>query len=165
MSHPQFYDIVKEVWLKAGGNAANSLEQVKSAAILFNKEIFGNIFQRRKHITNRLNGIQKEMERVDSSSLMRTEAELQNEMDQILWREEILWFQKSREQWMQFGDGNTKFFHAQIVIRRKSNKVEGLFLSDGSWSTDANDMRIEALNYFKGLFASIENVLPNSLVF
>lgn len=65
---------------------------------------------------------------------------------------------------MKFGDGNTKFFHAQTVIRRKRNKIDGLFLADGTWSVDAATIKNKAFNYFHDLFASVENVNPTSLV-
>lgn len=47
-SHPQFLDIVKKAWLNADGSVVNCLSAVKEAAILFNHEIFGNIFQGKK---------------------------------------------------------------------------------------------------------------------
>lgn len=97
--------------------------------------------------------------------MMNVEAELRKELDIILWQEEVYWFQKSREQWIKFSDGNTKFFHAQTVVRRKRNKIEGLTLSDGSWSTDMSVLQNEALNYFTGLFANTDLVNPSSLVF
>lgn len=85
-------------------------------------------------------------------------------METILWQEEAHWFQKSREQGVQFGYGNTRFFHAQTVVRRKRNKIMGLFLLDGSWSTDPQIMQHEAMIYFNGLFANTENVNPSTLV-
>ncbi|RYR48918.1 hypothetical protein Ahy_A07g035026 [Arachis hypogaea] len=57
----------------------------------------------------------------------------------------MLWFQKSREQWVRYGDRNTKFFHMQTIIRRKANKIHGLFVSDGSWSSDSELLQKEAL--------------------
>lgn len=46
---------------------------------------------------NRLDGIQKALETVDSMRLSLVEAELRKELEQILKQEEVHWFQKSRE--------------------------------------------------------------------
>ena len=64
----------------------------------------------------------------------------------------MLWFQKSREQWVRFGDRNTAFFHAQTLTRRKRNKIEGLHIAGDVWCTDGELLKSEALNFFKKLF-------------
>lgn len=41
-----------------------------------------------------------------------------------LWRnEEMFWHQRSRINWLNFGDGNATFFHQCTVQRRARNKV------------------------------------------
>nr|KYP39585.1 hypothetical protein KK1_039106 [Cajanus cajan] len=45
-------------------------------------------------------------------------------VDEILLQEEFLWFQKSREKWVCFGDRNTNFFHAQTLAQRQKNKIK-----------------------------------------
>jgi hypothetical protein len=47
---------------------------------------------------------------VDSTHLIMTEASLQKEYNDVLKQEEILWYQKSRENWVKLGDRNTEFF-------------------------------------------------------
>ena len=80
--------------------------------------------------------IQQCLETVDSIRLRQLEKELQEDYNNVLLQEELFWFQKSREQWVRLGDRNTRFFHMQTVMRRKRNKIHGLFMDDGSWSTD-----------------------------
>jgi hypothetical protein len=96
-------------------------------SITFNQEVFGNIFKRKKQVERRLKGIQHYLERVDSARHTIQEKELQNEYNHILFQEEILWYQKSREKWKKFGDKNSSFFHAQTIIRRK--KIESIDFS------------------------------------
>nr|KYP43663.1 Transposon TX1 uncharacterized [Cajanus cajan] len=52
-----------------------------------------------------------------------------------------------------FGDRNTSFFHAQTLARRWRNKIQGLFLPDGSWHTDPVVMKTEAVRFYKELFS------------
>ncbi|KAK2443818.1 hypothetical protein QL285_014891 [Trifolium repens] len=89
---------------------------------------------------------------------MRLQKELLTSYENILFQEETLWYQKSREQWIKLGSRNTAFFHAQSIIRRKRNKIHGIRLTSGEWCTDPEIMKIEALNYFKGLFCSVQTV-------
>nr|KYP32891.1 Transposon TX1 uncharacterized [Cajanus cajan] len=56
--------------------------------------------------------------------------------------------QKFSEQWVKSGDRNSKFFHAQTVVRRKRNKIE-----DGSWATDPELLKVEVNRFFQKLFS------------
>lgn len=49
------------------------------------------------------------------------------------------------------GDGNTKFFHKTIIVRRR-NKVEGLQDSNGNWVWDTSDLKEMLVGYFKNFF-------------
>jgi len=64
------------------------------------------------------------------------------------------WYQKSREQWVKFGDINTAFFHTQTIIRRKRNRIHHLQLPNGIWSDDKSILQNEAQHYFQNLFCS-----------
>ncbi|PNX93226.1 ribonuclease H, partial [Trifolium pratense] len=157
MSHSEYEQVIKNAWSKERGAPVAALNAIKEDSIIFNKEVFGNIFQRKRNLENRLRGIQRSMERVDSARLIMLEHQLQEELDKVLYQEELLWYQKSREKWVKFGDKNTKFFHAQTIIRRKRNKIHGLTLPCGAWCTDDIILQEEANNFFKNLFAPISN--------
>ena len=105
---------------------------MRNDSLKFNSEVFGNIHKRKRELEARIRGIEKRLETWDSASLSFLLQQLHKDYDEVLYQEEILWFQKSREKWVRFGDKNTKFFHIQTIVRRKRNKVHGLFLEDGS---------------------------------
>ena len=44
-------------------------------------------------------------------------------------------FQRSREEWIAYGDINTKFYHASTLVRRKRNRIERLKNNEGEWTT------------------------------
>lgn len=56
------------------------------------------------------------------------------------------------------GSHNTKFFHAQTVVRRKRNKIHGLHLPLGEWCTKPDILKEQAVNFFKALFCNKEGV-------
>lgn len=129
-----------------------SLHNIKEDSIIFNREVFGNIFASKKRLEARLKGVQRKLESIDSTRLVYLQKELLQDYENILFREEAFWFQKSREQWIKLGSRNTAFFHAQTVIRRKRNKIHGLFLPSSTWCTDPSILQEEAVRYFQKLF-------------
>lgn len=75
-----------------------------------------------------------------------------------------MWFQKSRENWVRLGDRNTKFFHTQMVVRRKRNKIHGLFVGDNIWCTDLDALKEEAQQFFTNHFSVDVQVSRNYIL-
>lgn len=70
--------------------------------------------------------------------------------------EELYWKQKSRANWLQECDLNTKFFHATTKQRRARNRVTKLRKSNGVWEETQNDIEEVATRYFQTLFTSLD---------
>jgi hypothetical protein len=79
---------------------------------------------------------------------------IEKEMDELLYREEIMWMQRSRIAWLREGDRNTKFFHSKAVWRARKNKIKRLQVDDGNWQTEQGSMGRMATAYFKNLFTA-----------
>ncbi|CAK9147551.1 unnamed protein product [Ilex paraguariensis] len=62
--------------------------------------------------------------------------EIKAEVDKIWKREEMYWCQRSRLNWLKYGDRNTKFFHTTTSQRRQRNKIIMLKDREGGWVTD-----------------------------
>jgi hypothetical protein len=161
-SHTDYPPLVKETWARYKGDIVRCLKNVEDKSIIFNKDVFGNIFARKKEVEARLQGIQRALEDIDSANLVRLHKELLDEYENILFQEETMWFQKSREQWIKLGSRNTSFFHAQTIIRRKRNKIHGIRLQSGEWCTDPDIMKGEALKFFKDLFCSSQPMINST---
>ncbi|KAF7835740.1 ribonuclease H [Senna tora] len=147
--HPLFEEVVKEAWEGHRDDIIKALKATENKATDFNKNVFGNIFKRKKELYARLKGLQRTLDTCRNSRLL--EKELRLELDETLNQEEVLWFQKSRELWVKHGNKNTKFFHTQTLVRRKRNKIEGLFI-DNIWCTDNEKLEHEVSKFFKSLF-------------
>jgi len=65
---------------------------------------------------------------VDSISLIILQQKLLKEYEDVIFQEETLSFQKSREKWVRLGSRNTPFFHTQTIIRRNKNKIHAITL-------------------------------------
>lgn len=102
-THPDFSQFIKDNWNKEGDIEGNKKE-LASKLQEWNKNTFGNIFQRKKRVLARLDGVQRSMSNQPRADLIRLNKNLQNELQEILLQEELLWFQRSREDWITSGD-------------------------------------------------------------
>lgn len=79
--------------------------------------------------------MQKILEFRNSQTLLDREKVLRVDIEEVLFHEEFLWYQKSRAEWLQHGDRNTSFFHNRTLVRKKRNKIEGLLIGN-DWCFD-----------------------------
>lgn len=125
MTHEQFDDFVKNKW-------SNEIPLVPFLKTFshelqsWNKEVFHNIFQKKRELFARIGGIQKKLAFNHDRGLIKLEGKLRRELDEVLYREELLWYQKSRADWIKNGDRNTSYFHLSTVVRRWRNKIVAL---------------------------------------
>ena len=105
-------------------------------ALKWNRQQFGNIFQRKKSIMARINGIQWVNSIKPSTFLLNLESELQKELKVMLDQEEELWALKSRVNWMIQRDRNTSFYHVSILVRMKRSQILAIKNSMGEWLHD-----------------------------
>ena len=70
----------------------------------WNREVFGNIFKRKKELLARIGGIQQALEHQPFRSLHCLETNLKKKLEKVLSQEELLWYQKSRRDWINYGD-------------------------------------------------------------
>jgi hypothetical protein len=85
-------------------------------------------------------------------------------MQELLYREEMLWLQRSRVTWLKEGDRNTKFFYQKAVWRARRNKIKKLKDNDGSWKDVPTDMERMDTSYFKELFTRDPSLNSSRLI-
>ena len=78
MSHPLFGKLLLDNWTDHFDLEGN-LQQFTEVVKIWNKEIFGNIFQRKARIEARLKGIQKALANGPSNFLIRLNKQLSEE--------------------------------------------------------------------------------------
>lgn len=74
--------------------------------------------------------------------------EARKEVHLWLEREEMMWKQRSRLQWLKEGDQKTRFFHSQASQRRKRNMIKSLKNEIGVW-LDGTQMDSLVINFSK----------------
>ncbi|XP_073298281.1 uncharacterized protein [Primulina huaijiensis] len=83
-------------------------------------------------------------------------SEIEKEIEKLSYQEEIHWKQRSRVNWLNYGDRNTKYFHSSATTRRNTNQIRGLNNADGVWCTDYSSLVDITTDYFTCLFTSIK---------
>ena len=120
LSNPSFPAIVSRSWSHSE-RLVDAISKFTDEATRWNRMHFGNIFNRKKNIMARLNGIQRALANRPSTFLINLENELIKELDVVLNQEEKIWALKSRVNWLVQGDKNTNFYHVSTLVRRKRN--------------------------------------------
>jgi hypothetical protein len=140
--------VIERAWLRKNsgsdlGAPSKSLETVANELQKWSSENFGNV-------TKRIVELRKGIERLEWNDPVQNRdhiLEVKRELEEILYREEMMWLQRSRITWLREGDHNTKYFHRKAMWRAKKNRIKRLLKEDGSWCTDETEMRGMAASY------------------
>ena len=150
---PGCYDIINNAWNQDSSGIDftrlyQKQEVMRRAFHTWNRKVFGHCQDRISMLLSKIKEIQTE-EGSDHNEIM--EASLQADLAE--WtRSEVLWWQKSRELWLQYGERNTKFFHISIVIQRCRNSIDNIKNNNGDWISYANLIKKYFHDGFKKLF-------------
>jgi len=126
----------------------------------WSRENFGSVRRKleelRVQLAN-LNGKTDDVSRTQAKEATRV-------MNEMLYREEMMWLQRSRVSWLQEGDRNTKFFQQKAIWGSRKNKIRKLKASNGQWCDNPNQLAAMATDFFRALYTKDANVEPDHLV-
>lgn len=81
---------------------------------------------------------------------------IQQEIDSVWKREEKYWGQRSRIKWQQWGDRNSKFFHATTIQRRERNRLQRIKDGEGQWVEGQQEVEVVVLRFFQDIYSSTD---------
>ncbi|XP_075475200.1 uncharacterized protein LOC142505939 [Primulina tabacum] len=162
LTHEDFPNVIREEW-----DTNEPLEDnvVKTANVLpiWNRTTFGDIYRNKRRLIARIEGIQKILNIRPNRGLIKLEKRLRDDLDTVLQQEELLWCQKSREEWIILGDRNTKFYHASTLARRSRIRIGSLQDVTGQLIVEEEETKKLAQNYFTSLFQATDSGNPPPL--
>lgn len=156
LSHPSFKYLMLCSW-NGEISTPEALRDLRLKLKKWNRDVFGDIQKRKDALMKKIKITQELLDTHPTDALLVEEEGLIKELETILQQEEVLWFQKSREKWIELGDRNTKYFHTSTVIRRRKNRIEALKDDDGRWIVDSSDLEKLVVEYYKRLY-SVEDL-------
>lgn len=107
----------------------------------------------------RILGLQAKLEEKPSLYLMELEQNLCHDYEDVCFQEELLWHQKSCDDWIQLGDRNTSFFHSKTVAKRRRS-ILTIQDDTGAWLSDSATLQTMATNFFRNLYTKDDAPLP-----
>ena len=145
---------MREAWEGLSQDICSAVANFTQKAKNWNKEVFGDIFWRKRKLTARLLGAEKALANNPSQRLIDLHKLLSGEMEKILDLEEELWGMKARINWLIQGERNTTFFHITALNRRSRNRIAGINDPNGNWIVDIDRVKEIFLMGFKKLYSS-----------
>ncbi|XP_016178572.1 uncharacterized protein LOC107621038 [Arachis ipaensis] len=134
-------NIVHTALNKGALDVVKCLLEVQKDATSFNKKVFGNIFVKKRELERLLNDIQIALESREDQHLRIKEKILYQELNFVL-QDEILWYQKFREQCLS-GERGTRFMG---------------YFEDGCSATETSTLEMAANFFFQKLFSTREDI-------
>nr|XP_023913965.1 uncharacterized protein LOC112025518 [Quercus suber] len=98
LSHPTYSQVVRDAWAN-NGPLVDTIADFSKRVQNWNKAVFGNVFQNKRRLEARLNGIQRTLANGPNDFLIDLDRKLRLEYHSILQLEEDLWISKSRLYW------------------------------------------------------------------
>ena len=77
---------------------------------------------------------------------------LREEVYDLMVKEDCLWHQRSRVEWLKAGDLNTNYFHSQANQRNRRNYISKLVLDDGLMIEEEQQIGKALTDHFNKLF-------------
>ncbi|XP_015942422.1 uncharacterized protein LOC107467759 [Arachis duranensis] len=130
----------------------NDISSFRDSLKEWNTNVFGDILKKKKKIIRRFQGITNTLDQGNNNFLEKLRGQIWKEYQDILTQEEILYYQKSRSKWLEFGNRNTKFFHGSTMIRRRKNKINLLHNDMDNPISDPNILESMTLNFFADFY-------------
>ena len=96
LSHNEFPVLVREAWSGQDPYLLDAISVFTSKALRWNKDVFGNVFTRKKIIMARILGVQKALVSHPNPFLINLQDKLNYEYNLTLQLEEELWATKAR---------------------------------------------------------------------
>ena len=113
------------------------LKGLSCSLLAWGRYTFGNIRKELRDFKRVLADLRAQPDRVGPS---HQELKVVECIFELQHREETLWRQRSRMQWLSEGDRNTRFFHMRASRGKKKNRINRLARPDGSITKDTLEL-------------------------
>ena len=133
--------MVRAAWKGQDVRLKGAISEFTVKAQRLNKEVFGNVFAKKKLIMARLLGTQKALAFRPNPFLINLQNQLSEEYNLILQMEEEIWAMKARTNWIILGERNISYFHLSALARRSKNRITSIQNGDGVWVHNVEEVK------------------------
>ncbi|CAL1388052.1 unnamed protein product [Linum trigynum] len=165
LTHKDFLNTIAGTW-DSTRPLPSALHSLSIALQDWNRDTFGNVQQRKRRLLGRIHGVERHLSRSFSPGLAKLHSKLEAELDSVLEQEELIWYQRSREHWVKFGERNTSYFHQQANIRRRKNRITALRDQTGVWIDEPQELADMVFEFYTNLYlqdsSAYEDMMPKN---
>ncbi|XP_070010645.1 uncharacterized protein [Nicotiana sylvestris] len=162
-SHLTFINIVDKCW--SNKHLLEAVNYFEHEVTRWNNEVFGNIFHKKRRLLARLNGIQSSDKYTSNPFLQQLESTIVNEYNNVLRMEEDFWKLRSRINWLNEGDANTRLFHISTINRLRHNRITHFKDNVGNWIEDPAQPYVdELISPYQASFIKNRRASDNSII-
>ena len=98
------------------------LKRIKESVKMWNKKVFGDTREIKRGVIERIQRLDKKEEEI---TIAREEIEerrsLRNKLEEVIFKDAVVWKQKMKIRWIKEWDNNSKLFHMLVNNRRNNN--------------------------------------------
>jgi hypothetical protein len=158
--------VIEDAWTgsPACSNLSDLIQKVKETQDRLHDWSTVNFGKVTKEISKKRNQLKKLWKRNRSESRDTEIRRVSSELDELLHREEMMWRQRSRIDWLKEGDRNTKFFHRKASWRQNKNKIERIKDARGVWLDNPDEIKANTNQFFKNLYTRDQTICPDELL-
>ncbi|KAF3968805.1 hypothetical protein CMV_007346 [Castanea mollissima] len=161
-TYPSCKNVVQQAWSNntMGSRAYQLMHKVKRIRkdfIQWNREVFGILD---KEIQQKMKQLQDLQNNITLVTDIAKERMLREQIETLLLREEMMWAQKARSDWILKGDRNTRFFQTIVKQRRARSRIHCINKDDGTPTKDPVEIERVFVDRFK---AAYDNSTTNSV--
>lgn len=95
---------------------------------------------------------------------VRKERVIREELETLLHREEVMWAQKAKSDWIIIGEKDTKYFQTVVKQRRARSRILHIKMSDGTNTEDPVEIENILVNHFKSSYQDSTTVGFDSIL-
>ncbi|XP_026459248.1 uncharacterized protein LOC113359895 [Papaver somniferum] len=170
LSHPNFLEVVSEVWSEnVQGDPAfvfqSKMKKLKIILKEWNWKVFGNIKTQIKNVEDKVKEamIKSDVNPFDEECLNDL-VKAQNEFNSKEVQYNTFMKQKNRNKWIKEGAANTSFLHANLKIRQARNNINELENNNGDIISNQEGIADTLVNHFENKFKFQEVNIESSML-
>ena len=122
------------------------ITNVKKQFTNWNKKVFGKVENEIKEKQQQLQDLQDSFQTIAD---VKKERELREEIENLMIREEIMWAQKARSDWIVQVDKNNRYFQTMVKQRRARSRILHLKVDEGSSIEGLKEIESTLVEHFK----------------
>lgn len=160
IQNPDFLDMICNCWfsINVTGSAmfrvSRKLKLLKKSIKDFSKLNYSGIEKRTAQALDSLIHAQNIMLAAPSSHNATLEVQAMKEWEELSNAETAFFFQRSRINWLAFGDGNSRLFHRFAASRQAINHIHFLVSDSGERIDSLQGIKEQCIDYFSDLLGS-----------